>query len=203
MKNFSDSRFMRLLHQPTMVVSLVEIETAFEEFVHQVYQLFLSPEDKTQLFFALQHSHSVLIALQKMQLQSKEETNILNAYTASGVSFLEAAVTWVKEILGNKPLTIQSVENRRVMWTGSKIDLAEFIYGADTLKNFNNGEITLKEVADYLGKMLNVEIKDVSGCYTDMRERTSECRTTYLERMGEALNRRMECDDERLYKLRK
>ena len=63
----------------------------------------------------------------------------------------------------------------------------EFIYGSDTLKNFNDGKVTIKEVAAHFGKMLGIEIKDPSGCYVNMRERVQESRTTYIDSMRDAL----------------
>lgn len=205
MEHFSDSRFMRLLHRPTMTVNLLEIETAFEDFTQLVYGYCLSGSDRTQLFFSLQRSRSILIALQKIQQQEKGEKSLLfNAYISSGISFIEAAIAWIKEIVGNMTLAKPVLSNGRIpIWTGNKIDLAEFIYGADSLKHFSHGEITLKEVADYFGKMLNIDLKNVSGYYTDMRERTSECRTTYLEKMKRSLLIRMEQDDEKFIQQRK
>lgn len=71
------------------------------------------------------------------------------------------------------------------------------------LKNFNDGKVTIKEVAAHFGKMLGIEIKDPSGCYVNMRERVQESRTTYIDSMRDALLERMDKDDEKLYRRKK
>ena len=91
----------------------------------------------------------------------------------------------------------------QIVWTGKVIHLMEFIYGSDTLKNFNDGKVTIKEVAAHFGKMLGIEIKDPSGCYVNMRERVQESRTTYIDSMRDALLERMDKDDEKLYRRKK
>lgn len=70
-------------------------------------------------------------------------------------------------------------------------------------ENFNNGQVTIKEISAYFGKMLGIEIKDPSGCYVNMRERVQESRTTYIDSMRDALLERMEKDDEKLYRRKK
>lgn len=90
-----------------------------------------------------------------------------------------------------------------VVWTGKIIHLMEFIYGSDTLKNFNDGKATIKEVSAYFSKVLGIEIKDPSGCYVSMRERVQESRTSYIDSMKDALLERMDKDDEKAYRRKK
>ncbi|MFR8963221.1 MAG: RteC domain-containing protein [Bacteroides uniformis] len=123
-----------------------------------------------------------------------------------GIAFVDAALEWIKKY-GNSILQendeMKENETTPVVWTGKVIHLMEFIYGSDTLKNFNDGKVTIKEVAAHFGKMLGIEIKDPSGCYVSMRERVQESRTTYIDSMRDALLERMDKDDEKLYRRKK
>ena len=116
---------------------------------------------------------------------------------------MDAAVEWIKEREANytKERTEDTEEKTDgIVWTGKVIHLMEFIYGSDTLKNFNDGNANIKDVAAHFSKMLGIEINDPSGCYVNMRERVQESRTTYIDSMREALLKRMEKDDEKAYR---
>ena len=117
-----------------------------------------------------------------------------------------AAIEWIKK--QDSPNPQENGERTKdsqppIVWTGKVVHLMEFIYGSDTLKNFNDGKATIKEVSSYFSKMLGIEIKDPSGCYVNMRERVQESRTTYIDSMRDALLERMDKDDERLYRRKK
>ena len=119
---------------------------------------------------------------------------------------MEAAIEWIKK--QDSPNPQENGERTKdsqppIVWTGKVVHLMEFIYGSDTLKNFNDGKATIKEVSAYFSKMLGIEIKDPSGCYVNMRERVQESRTTYIDSMRDALLERMDKDDERLYRRKK
>ena len=81
-------------------------------------------------------------------------------------------------------------------WTGSKTGLVEMIYGIYVKRSMNNGQIELKELADYFGSFLNIDLKDIYRIYLNIRSR-KESRTLFLDSMTESLNRKMDEDDRR------
>jgi hypothetical protein len=81
-------------------------------------------------------------------------------------------------------------------WTGSKTDLVEMLYGIHLKGCLNNGNIDLKELADYFGIMLNTDLKDIYRIYLNLRSRKGS-RTQFLDCMIDALNKKMDEDDRR------
>lgn len=81
-------------------------------------------------------------------------------------------------------------------WTGSKTDLVECIYGFYVEGSIDNGNMDIKEYADYFSNMLNIDLKDIYRIYLNIRNRKGS-RTSYLDSMRDKLNRKMDDDDSR------
>lgn len=82
-------------------------------------------------------------------------------------------------------------------WTGKASDLVELIYGVSEMGCINDGETSLKEIADYFYKMLGIQAKGCYNIYSDIKMRKNESRTYFLDRAAERVNRRMQLDEER------
>lgn len=201
MKNFKETNYIQLLYKKEEI-NTTELETAFYDFTQEVYQFCMKEQNLNFKYFSLQYVRAFLTTLQK---SNQKNNSILHINGA--MSFVEAAIEWVlKQERETSQLENEESINKippPIVWTGKVIHLMEFIYGSDTLKNFNDGKVTIKEVSAYFGKMLGIEIKDPSGCYVNMRERVQESRTTYIDSMRDALLERMEKDDEKLYRRKK
>lgn len=50
--------------------------------------------------------------------------------------------------------------NNKITWTGTKIKMAEMIYGLHYKKMLNNGNVDIKEIARGFSIAFNVEIDD-------------------------------------------
>ena len=81
-------------------------------------------------------------------------------------------------------------------WTDSKTDLAELIYGLYGNGCIDKGNIDIKELADYFGNSLNIDLKDIYRIYLNIRSR-KDSRTLFLDAMTDALNHKMDEDDKR------
>lgn len=84
-----------------------------------------------------------------------------------------------------------------IRWTGKASDLVELIYGVSEMGCINDGETSLKEIADYFYKMLGIQAKGCYNIYSDIKMRKNESRTYFLDRAAEKVNRRMQLDEER------
>lgn len=199
MRNFKETSYIKLLYNKEEI-NVQNVEIAFYDFTYEVYHFCTHEQDAGIKYFTLQYLRAFLISLQSMPQQTNP-----NLYTIGAIQFVEGAIEWViKEGKAMPQLNEDKCEvPQQVTWTGKVIHLMEFIYGADTLKNFNNGQLTIKQVAAYFSKVLGIEIKDPSGCYVSMRERIKESRTSYIDSMREALLERMEKDDEKTYRRKK
>lgn len=90
-----------------------------------------------------------------------------------------------------------------IRWTDDIIHLIEILYACHELKLFNNGEITLKQVVEYVCGVLGVDVKNASSYYARMRRRKGDDRTYFIDRLREALLRKMDTDDEKQYRRNK
>lgn len=172
-----------------------DFESAFLEFTQKVYDFCAQENNKRVIYFTLHYLRGLLLNLAgKEQI---ENCPLIN----SGIHFLDAALEWVGR---NEYQTIPNTDTEntipKVVWTGKIVHFVEWIYGPHALKHFNNGDITAKDLINHLSHALNIEVKDPSGCYVNMRERVQESRTTYIDSMREALLKRMEKDDEKAYR---
>lgn len=200
MKDFKSTRYIQLLYNDEEI-NTNDLEIAFDDFILEVYK-FCDNEPNIRLqYFTLQYLKTFLGIFETHKQNEK-----IQKFIKGTISFIEAVIEWI-----NKPDINMSQDSNihtkniamPIIWTGKVIHLVEFIYGADTLKNFNNGQATIKQVAAYFSKVLGIEIKDPSGCYVSMRERIKESRTSYIDSMREALLERMEKDDEKTYRRKK
>ena len=207
MEDFKTTLYIQLLSKGE--ATREEFEEALSDFTNRIYEFCMDKKDVGFIYFSLNNIRILLIHLEEMRAitNSKLSAN-------GGITFVNAAIEWVikqsemphkKNDVYLKEKEFQQKEEipTQVIWTGKIIHLMEFIYGSEALKNFNNGQVTIKEISAYFGKMLGIEIQDPSGCYVNMRERVQESRTTYIDSMRDALLERMEKDDEKLYRRKK
>ncbi|MDR0603715.1 MAG: RteC domain-containing protein [Bacteroidales bacterium] len=81
----------------------------------------------------------------------------------------------------------------RLYWAGTIVELVELIYALYEMECFE--KISLKKLFNIVGKLFNVEIKDYSRVFTDIRNRTTKERLKFLYSLIRVLDRRMEKDD--------
>lgn len=81
-----------------------------------------------------------------------------------------------------------------INFTGKKVALIEIGYSLAAAGDFNQGNIEIKELMDYLGAVFNVDLGDYYAAYIAMKGRKKD-RTAYLNRLIEALTKRMNDDD--------
>lgn len=199
MEEFKTTLYIQLLSKGEATKE--EFQEALSDFTHRVYDFCKEEKDIGFIYFSLNYLRTMLIYMEEIRVTTGGKLS-----AGGGITFVDAALEWIKKY-GNSILQendeMRENETTPVVWTGKVIHLMEFIYGSDTLKNFNDGKVTIKEVAAHFGKMLGIEIKDPSGCYVNMRERVQESRTTYIDSMRDALLERMDKDDEKLYRRKK
>lgn len=87
-------------------------------------------------------------------------------------------------------------------WTGKMVYLIELLYALDTNKCINNGKIEIEELADYLGLVFKINLKNCYNTYVDMKKRQEDSRTYFLDELSKELNKRMDEDDEKKRKKR-
>ena len=109
-------------------------------------------------------------------------------------AYLESELTRLKqrEELFDK----NSLTNTKHTWTDTKSALVELIYAVHAEQSVNSGNIDLKVLALVFEKIFNIELGDIYRIFLEIRGRKGE-RTTYLNRLVVALNKRMNDADSR------
>ena len=80
-------------------------------------------------------------------------------------------------------------------WTGHKVDFVEMLYSLQLSGSVNHGKITVKESAEGMGYIFNLDItKDLYSYYSEIKQRKIE-KAKFLEHLIKALKRRIDDDD--------
>lgn len=78
-------------------------------------------------------------------------------------------------------------------FTGKKVFLIELGYSLASSGDFNNGNVEIKEMMNFLGTVCNIDLGDYYAAYIAMKERKD--RTAYLHHLIDCLIKRMNEDD--------
>lgn len=89
----------------------------------------------------------------------------------------------------------QHNHNAKLTWTAPKVALIELLYALQSEKVFNNGSTDLKEIAEYLENIFNVDLGQYRRTFLEIRVRKTE-RTKFLNTLKETLEKRMNNSDE-------
>lgn len=88
--------------------------------------------------------------------------------------------------LENKDIHEQSIHfNKMLVWTDSKVFLVELIYALHTAGAFNRGALELKELAETLSQMFNIDINDIYRTWSEIKLRKEP--TKYLDHLKNSL----------------
>ena len=76
-------------------------------------------------------------------------------------------------------------------WTGAKVDLIELTYALYYSGRINNGQATLQEVSQALGKLFDMEPGDIYRTYIEIRARKTNP-TKFLDALKQNLVHKMQ-----------
>ena len=189
-------------HQITDNKECRDMETAYNDFVKEVFRLCSGCRDLLTVFFAAAYTET---ELQYLCEQTEPDTgeNRKAFYIRKALSLLRKTL---KRFQSQVPPLTSTFENPikepatptpALHWTGNAVDLVEIIYGLDEMGCINNGDIPLGELATFFYTLLGVESKECYRFYTDIKHRKNDSRTYFMDKMRERLNERMRKDDEK------
>ena len=87
------------------------------------------------------------------------------------------------------------VPRNMLRWTGSKVALTELMYALFASGNFNNGNTDIKAMAAYFEKVFDVDLGSYYRTYLELRSRHNP--TKFIDNLKDALERKMDEDDEK------
>ena len=196
MEAIQNIEFIRLVSAAT--VSIEELDNAFDDFVKSIASLCAENGSDSQIYFRLNYVRAILLKNRQRHTHCQEIIYATIEYTESAIKWIAEHLPYSKNTIEKTCSAVSSVEIPR--WTGNAINLIELIYACHELKQFNNGEISLKSLTEYVGKVFGVDIKDASSYYARIRRRKDDERTYFIDRIKEVLLKKMERDDDKLYK---
>lgn len=79
----------------------------------------------------------------------------------------------------------------KLTWTGKKTELVEQIYSWEGVGCFNNGNVNIKELTEYIEFVFNINLGDYYHTFLEMRDRKGT-RTIFLDKLIKFLNERMD-----------
>lgn len=88
---------------------------------------------------------------------------------------------------------LQRLDKYPFRFTGKKVFLVELGYSLASSGDFNNGNVEIKEMMNFLSTVFHTDLGDYYAAYIAMKERKD--RTAYLHHLIERLIKRMDDDD--------
>ncbi|MFD2907948.1 RteC domain-containing protein [Flavobacterium ardleyense] len=87
---------------------------------------------------------------------------------------------------------VHAVDPTSLKWTGSKVALVELMYALHTEGVINNGNISLNETAKQLEILFNIEIGQFNRVFSEIKNRKSIHKTSFLNSLKENLIKRID-----------
>lgn len=78
----------------------------------------------------------------------------------------------------------------KLTWTGKKSELVEQIYAWEGVGCFNNGDVSLKDLTEYIENVFNINLGDYYHTFLEMRNKKGS-RTAFLDKLIKHLDDRM------------
>lgn len=82
----------------------------------------------------------------------------------------------------------------KLQWTGEQVNLVELIYGIYYTGQLNHGNVEVKEIIELIETVFQVNIKAVYHVFGNIRRRKSIAPTAFLDKMREAILKRIDED---------
>lgn len=191
---------MEILIQTSFFKALVEndavsdIGSSYKEFIYKLFEICnnrLSDYCYGELYFTL---NNTLIELHSLRALHESNQNMeYISYIHKASRFIERAIQYIEQ---NKELySRQAPLVKPHRWTSDIIYLVEVLYAFHTRKCVDDGDITIEDLAEFMGKMFSIELKHFYITYTAMKRRKGDSRTYFLDELAIRLNERMDADE--------
>ncbi len=174
------------------------LHIAYKDFVLQVSEICRTAQDKTFAISALLYAE-VEIAHIQTDTMRKEVNNHLASFITKALTLVRRTISHIKEVhIKSVPLE-DSIDNITLNWEAKKSALVELGY-AFKVANCFGVNVTVKEIIGKLAKVFNVTIPDnyIYKKYNEMRVRSRNSRTYFIDSLTMSLNNFMARQDEEI-----
>lgn len=190
--SLTETEFFRMLTEG----SNDNLHIAYKDFVLQVSEICNSAQNMTFAISALLYAE-VEIAHIQTDAMRKEVNNYLASFITKALTLVRRTINHIKEVnIKNVPLD-DSIDNITLNWEAKKSALVELGY-AFKVANCFGVNVTVKEIIGKLAKAFNVTIPDnyIYKKYNEMRVRSRNSRTYFIDSLTMSLNNFMARQDE-------
>lgn len=174
------------------------LHIAYKDFVLQVSEICHTAKDMTFAISALLYAE-VEIAHIQTDTMRKEVNNHLASFITKALTLVRRTISHIKEVhIKSVPLE-DSIDNITLNWEAKKSALVELGY-AFKVANCFGVNVTVKEIIGKLAKVFNVTIPDnyIYKKYNEMRVRSRNSRTYFIDSLTMSLNNFMARQDEEI-----
>ena len=197
----TETEFFRLIDKSD---NHTELNSAYNEFTTMVVSLCMGTASSCHPIPALNYAETELQyhdALQDVNTCRSMYVRKALSFVRKMLKYLDTSQIRVPPLSSIHPdhekRNEETVNPPAIRWTGKSSDLVELIYGVSEMGCINDGETSLKDIADYFYKVFGVQAKGCYNIYSDIKMRKNDSRTYFLDRAAEKVNRRMQMDEER------
>ena len=159
---------------------------------YQYYKLKSTFQDDN---YFLRNKESLFFNLEGIHLFSDLTFTTSHDYlTAKIIAYNKLKKYLNSELVKQKKLNANfNFQNTNFYWTDSKSSLIELIYALHESHSINHGNCDLKEIISFFETGFNVELKNASRTYIEIKQRSIP--TKYLDHLKESLIRKIQTED--------
>jgi len=155
------------------------------------YQYYKSGNTDSDYLYFCRDSYNILLDTSCNSFEKERFFSTNHDYDVANIMANDLLKNYLIEETNklNSQLCYQTIEimyNHKMQWTDSKTSLVELIYALYSSGCINNGNISLKEMAQFTEAMFQIEIGDPYRTFLEIRGR-KKSRTAFLDEMKNKL----------------
>ena len=144
--------------------------------------------------FFVRGKHDIRLWLDTFYFEADHRFSTSHDYKVAKIIANDLIQVYLEDRLNN--INVKKVSDNSLIWTASKTALTELIYALYSHGAFNNGNTEIKLIAKTFEDAFNIELGDFYHTFMELKARKIN-RTKFLDRLCEALIKKMDEQDEK------
>ena len=144
--------------------------------------------------FFVRGKHDIRLWLDTFYFEADHRFSTSHEYKVAKIIANDLIQVYLEDRLNN--INVKKVSDNSLIWTASKTALTELIYALYSHGAFNNGNTEIKLIAKTFEDAFNIELGDFYHTFMELKARKIN-RTKFLDRLCEALIKKMDEQDEK------
>ena len=144
--------------------------------------------------FFVRDKHDIRLWLDTFYFEADHRFSTSHDYKVAKIIANDLIQVYLEDRLNN--INVKKVSDNSLIWTASKTALTELIYALYSHGVFNNGNTEIKLIAKTFEDAFNIELGDFYHTFMELKARKIN-RTKFLDRLCEALIKKMDEQDEK------